>query len=108
MCLKGKIMVSEMMKAARFYELDAPLRIEHIPIPEISDDEVLVQVKAVGLCGSDIHILKEGLTLTAFKPITPGHEAAGIVARTGNKVEGWTQGERVSVLPGIYCGTCAQ
>lgn len=100
--------MTETMKAARFYEIDTPLRIEHVPIPEIGEDEVLVQVKAVGLCGSDIHILKEGLTLTAFKPITPGHEAAGIVARVGSKVEGWTPGERVSVLPGIYCGTCSQ
>lgn len=101
-------MATEMMKAARFYEIGVPLRIEHIPIPEIGEDEILVQVKAVGLCGSDIHILKEGLTLTAFKPITPGHEAAGIVARVGSKVQGWTQGERVSVLPGIYCGICPQ
>jgi alcohol dehydrogenase, propanol-preferring len=96
------------MKAARFYELDAPLRIEDIAVPEIGDDEVLVQVRAVGLCGTDIHILKEGQTLTAFKPITPGHEAAGVVARVGSAVAGWTRGDRVSVLPGIYCGACQQ
>ncbi|HEV2656258.1 MAG TPA: zinc-binding dehydrogenase [Ktedonobacteraceae bacterium] len=96
------------MKAARFYALDTPLRIEDIPVPEIGDDEVLVQIKAVGLCGTDIHILKEGQTLTAFKPITPGHEAAGVVARVGSAVEGWMRGDRVSVLPGIYCGACHQ
>jgi Zn-dependent alcohol dehydrogenase len=41
-------MANELMRAARFYELNAPLRIENIPIPEVGDDEVLVQVKAVG------------------------------------------------------------
>ncbi|HLZ58405.1 MAG TPA: zinc-binding dehydrogenase [Ktedonosporobacter sp.] len=101
-------MPTALMKAARFYELNAPLQIERISIPEIGDDEVLVQIKAVGLCGSDIHIIREGLTVPAFKPMTPGHEPAGVVARVGSKVEGWAPGTRVSVLPGIYCGACPQ
>jgi propanol-preferring alcohol dehydrogenase len=74
-------MGAELMKAARFHELNRPLRIEDIAIPEIGDDEVLVRVKAVGLCGTDIHITREGLTVPAFMPITPGHEPAGVVAR---------------------------
>lgn len=101
-------MATELMKAARFYALNEPLKIEHIPVPEIADDEALIQVKAVGLCGSDIHMLREGLTATGFMPITPGHEPAGIVARVGSKVEGWLPGTRVVVLPGIYCGACSQ
>src|SRR5437868_284493 len=94
------------MKATRFYAVNTPLRIENIPVPEIDADEVLVQVKAVGLCGSDVHIVYEGVTPTAFKPITLGHEPAGVVARVGSKVQGWTPGDRVSVLPLLFCGTC--
>lgn len=99
-------MPTELMKAARFYGLDAPLQLEQIPVPEIGANEALIQVKAVGLCGTDIHILREGLTRPAFKPMTPGHEAAGVVVRVGSSVTGWQPGARVAVLPGIYCGHC--
>lgn len=99
-------MATDTMKATRFYDVNTPLRIEDIPVPEIDADEVLVQVKAVGLCGSDVHIVYEGVTPTAFKPITLGHEPAGIVARVGSKVQGWAPGDRVSVLPLLFCGAC--
>lgn len=94
------------MKAARFYEVNQPLRIDQVAVPDIKDDEVLVQIKAVGLCGSDVHIVYEGITPTAFRPITLGHEPAGIVAKVGANVTGWEVGTRVSVTPGIFCGSC--
>lgn len=94
------------MKAARFYEVGEPLKIEEIPVPEIREDEVLVRIKAAGLCGSDVHIVHEGVTPTAFKPITLGHEPCGVVAAMGARVEGWEPGDRVSVVPGIFCGSC--
>jgi alcohol dehydrogenase, propanol-preferring len=99
-------METQTMKAAQFYEVNSPLRIEEIPIPDIGPEEVLVQVQAVGLCGSDVHIVYEGVTPTAFKPITLGHEPAGIVARVGSAVEEWQPGTRVSVLPLLFCGVC--
>src|SRR5215207_6189526 len=71
------------MKAARFYEVNESLRVEEVPVPEVQEDEVLVQTRAVGLCGSDIHIVFEGVTPTAFTPITLGHEPSGEVAHTG-------------------------
>ncbi|HET7479064.1 MAG TPA: alcohol dehydrogenase catalytic domain-containing protein, partial [Rubrobacteraceae bacterium] len=58
------------MTAARFYEVNEPLRLEEVPVPEVQEDEVLLQMKAAGLCGSDVHIVFEGVTPTAFKPIT--------------------------------------
>jgi propanol-preferring alcohol dehydrogenase len=94
------------MKAARFHEVNEPLRIEDVPVPEIQEDEVLVQVEVVGLCGSDIHIVYEGVTPTAFKPITLGHEPSGVVARMGSRVEGWEEGDRVTVDPVLFCGSC--
>jgi alcohol dehydrogenase, propanol-preferring len=96
----------ESMKAARFYEVNEPLRIEEVPVPEVREDEALVQIKAAGLCGSDVHIVFEGVTPTAFKPITLGHEPAGVVTATGSRVEGWEEGDRVCVVPGFWCGSC--
>jgi alcohol dehydrogenase, propanol-preferring len=94
------------MRAARFHEVNEPLRIEDVPVPEIQEDEVLVQVEAVGLCGSDIHIVFEGVTPTPFKPITLGHEPSGMVALTGSRVEGWEEGDRVTINPLLFCGSC--
>ena len=94
------------MKAARFHEVNEPLRIEDVPVPEIQEDEVLVQVEAVGLCGSDIHIVFEGVTPTPFKPMILGHEPSGVVARIGLRVEGWELGDRVVVDPLLFCGSC--
>ncbi len=98
--MKGK------MKAARFYRVGDPLKMETIPIPELSSGEVLVNVKACGICGSDIHIVYEGVTPTAYSPITLGHEPAGIIVEVGPEVEGWKPGERVTVNPFVTCGKC--
>lgn len=94
------------MKAARFYEAGRPLEVEEVPVPEIREDEALVRVRAAGICGSDVHIVFEGITPTAFTPITLGHEPAGVVAAVGSRVEGWEPGERVSVTPFYFCGAC--
>ena len=94
------------MKAARFHEVNEPLRIENVPVPDVEEDEVLVRTRAVGLCGSDLHIVFEGVTPTAFTPITLGHEPSGEVARTGARVEGWEEGDRVTVDPVLFCGSC--
>ncbi len=94
------------MKAARFYKVGESLKIEAIAVPELSPDEVLVEVKACGICGSDIHIVYEGVTPTAYAPITLGHEPAGVIAKIGSEVGGWKVGERVTVNPFVTCGKC--
>lgn len=99
-------MAQASMKAARFYEVNEPLKIEEVPVPEVREDEALVRIRAAGLCGSDIHIVFEGVTPTPYKPITLGHEPAGTVAAVGERVEGWAEGDRVSVVPGYWCGSC--
>ena len=97
--------IPETMRAARFYEVNKPLVIETVSVPEIKEDDALIQVKAAGLCGSDIHLVFEGAP-TAFKPIILGHEAAGILAKIGRNVQDWKIGTHVSVYPIIYCGKC--
>lgn len=94
------------MKAARFYNIHEPLKIEKIPIPSIGPDEVLIDVKAAGLCGSDVHIAFEGVTPTGFVPITLGHEPSGVVAKIGKNVTKWKVGDRAVVSAIVTCGKC--
>jgi propanol-preferring alcohol dehydrogenase len=97
----------EKMKAARFYKIGEPLKIDFIPIPELGPEDVLVDMKACGICGSDIHIVYEGVTPTAYSPVTLGHEPAGVIVEVGSEVQGWKAGDRVTVNPFLTCGKCA-
>lgn len=69
--------------------------------PVIKDYEVLVQVKAVGICGSDIHGM-DGSSGRRIPPIIMGHEASGIIAALGKDVQGWNIGDRVTFDSTIY------
>jgi L-iditol 2-dehydrogenase len=82
--------------------------IKELPLPEISPDEVLVKVMAVGVCGSDIHYYEHGRIgrYIVEKPLILGHECAGIVADVGGKVTRLKVGDRVAVEPGVTCGRC--
>ncbi|MBD3274057.1 MAG: alcohol dehydrogenase catalytic domain-containing protein [Candidatus Marinimicrobia bacterium] len=73
--------------------------------PEIRPDEVLVRVKAAGICGSDVHGM-DGSTGRRIPPIIMGHEAAGVIERVGPEVTGYAAGDRVTFDSTIYCGTC--
>lgn len=94
------------MRAGRFYKVGEPVKIEFIPIPELDEEEVLVRIKACGICGSDIHIVFEGFTSTSYVPITLGHEPSGIISAIGSKVKNWKIGDRVTVNPFLTCGKC--
>ena len=98
--------MKERMRAARFNKVGEPLKVEAIPIPELSSSEVLVRVRACGICGSDIHIVYEGVTPTAYSPITLGHEPSGVIAALGDEVKDWRTGERVAINPFLSCGKC--
>lgn len=98
--------MKETIKAARFYKVGEPLRVERVLIPAPGPEEVLINVKACGICGSDIHIVYEGVTPTAYSPITLGHEPSGVITLLGDEVEGWKVGDRVTVNPFITCGKC--
>jgi L-iditol 2-dehydrogenase len=72
-----------------------------VPMPVSADNEVLVEVKAVGICGSDVHGM-DGSTCRRIPPIIMGHEASGIIVETGKKVTGWNIGDRVTFDSTIY------
>ena len=71
------------------------------PDPEVADDEVLIQVKAVGICGSDVHGM-DGSSGRRKPPIVMGHEASGIIISMGKNVSGWNAGDRVTFDSTIY------
>jgi L-iditol 2-dehydrogenase len=78
---------------------------EDVPEPTIAADEVIIEVKACGICGSDVHGM-DGSTGRRIPPIIMGHEAAGVIRETGPAVKGWQPGERVTFDSTIYCGEC--
>ncbi|MHC4571567.1 MAG: galactitol-1-phosphate 5-dehydrogenase [Planctomycetota bacterium] len=78
---------------------------EDMPQPEIAPDDVLIQVKACGICGSDVHGM-DGSTGRRLPPIVMGHEAAGIIADLGKNVKNWKKGDRVTFDSTVSCGCC--
>jgi L-iditol 2-dehydrogenase len=78
---------------------------QDMEIPSIGPTDVLVQVKAVGICGSDVHGM-DGSTGRRQPPLVMGHEAAGIIGEIGSEVTQWKTGDRVTFDSTIYCGNC--
>jgi 2-desacetyl-2-hydroxyethyl bacteriochlorophyllide A dehydrogenase len=85
----------------------APQKLELVerPIPEPAMNEVLVKTKAVGICGSDIHLFRGDHPYTTY-PMIFGHEASGVVEAVGSDVIEFTAGEHVVLEPLIPCGKC--
>ena len=81
------------------------LEIQDVPEPEAGAGEVLVAVRACGICGSDVHGM-DGSTGRRRPPIIMGHEAAGVIVRAGAEVKGWAAGDRVTFDSTVYCGQC--
>src|SRR6202047_681034 len=81
------------------------LELVDMPVPEVGPNDLLVRVKACGICGSDVHGL-DGSTGRRIPPLVMGHEAAGEVAAVGANVDDLRIGERVTFDSTIYCGHC--
>ncbi len=76
-----------------------------VPDPSCADDEVLIQVKACGICGSDVHGM-DGSSGRRIPPIIMGHEASGVILRAGADVKDFAPGDRVTFDSTISCGDC--
>lgn len=96
------------MLAGRLNLENLDFTVEEVPIPEPGPDEVLVAVRAAGVCLSDVHLIDGTLRLAPQGAITLGHEVAGVVEKLGSAVpSSITVGQRVALLAGQSCGTCA-
>lgn len=105
------------MKSARIVAPNEPLQISDSETPLPQNDQVLVRVKAVGVCHSDLHLWEGGYDLGDGQfmkvtdrgvkyPVTPGHEIVGTAERIGDGVQGVSVGDHVLVYPWIGCSQC--
>jgi L-iditol 2-dehydrogenase len=78
---------------------------KEVPDPGIQPDEVLVEVKACGICGSDVHGM-DGSTGRRIPPIVMGHEASGVIVERGSAAGDWRAGEPVTFDSTVWCGEC--
>ncbi|NQU24378.1 MAG: alcohol dehydrogenase catalytic domain-containing protein, partial [Candidatus Nealsonbacteria bacterium] len=76
-----------------------------VPDPQVGPEDVLVEIKACGICGSDVHGM-DGSSGRRLPPIIMGHEAAGVIARLGDEVTGLEVGDRVTFDSMVSCGRC--
>lgn len=81
------------------------LELTDMPTPSIGPEDVLIKVKACGICGSDIHGW-DGSTGRRVPPLVMGHEASGEIAEVGAAVRGWKLGDRVTFDSTVSCGRC--
>lgn len=81
------------------------IKIQQIDRPTIQDDEVMVQVKRIGVCGSDIHVFHGSHPYTGY-PIVQGHEVSGVISEIGSAVNDLRVGEKVVFMPQVTCGEC--
>ena len=81
------------------------LELTDIPTPAIGPEDILVQVKACGICGSDIHGW-DGSSGRRQPPLVMGHEASGVVAAVGSSVKNFTEGDRITFDSTVWCGKC--
>src|SRR5580658_10202571 len=93
------------MKAVRLIEVGKALGVENLPVPEIGPDDVLVRVRAAGICHSDAHY-RAGLSDAGPLPMTLGHEIAGVAEEIGANVKHIAKGARVCVHYMATCGRC--
>jgi len=94
------------MRAVRLVQPGRPLETQEVPLPTVGPRDVLVRVRAAGICHSDAHY-RAGKSAVRPLPLTLGHEVAGVVERTGQAVGNFKAGDRVCLHYLASCGECA-
>jgi L-iditol 2-dehydrogenase len=94
------------MKAALFYGGREQMRVEPVDIPQVGSGDVLIRVRACGICGSDARSYFNGVEERYKIPVIFGHELTAEVSEVGETVQGYVPGERVVVAPIYGCGQC--
>ncbi len=92
------------MKQVRLVE-PQKIILEEVEKPCLEDNQVLIEVKRIGICGSDIHAYYDKHPYISC-PIVQGHEFSGEIAETGKSVDSFSPGDRVTVMPQLVCGQC--
>lgn len=96
------------MKAlVKYQKGEGNMEIRDLPEPAAGPGQIKIEVKAAGICGSDLHIYHDDIAIPINPPVVTGHEFSGVIAELGEGVTGWQVGDRVvSETAYSYCGTC--
>lgn len=81
------------------------IEFNEVPIPELKENDVLIKIIKIGICGSDIHVYHGEHPFTSY-PVTQGHEVSGEIVDFGAKVSGFKKGQKVTIQPQVVCGKC--
>ena len=81
------------------------IEFHEVPVPVPADDEILIKMMKIGICGSDIHVYHGKHPFTSY-PVTQGHEVSGEIVKLGKNVSGFHVGQKVTVQPQVTCGEC--
>lgn len=81
------------------------IEFRELPIPDFASNQVLIKVKKIGICGSDVHVFHGNHPYTSY-PVVQGHEVSGIIEKTGADVTGLSVGDKVTIQPQVSCGEC--
>jgi 2-desacetyl-2-hydroxyethyl bacteriochlorophyllide A dehydrogenase len=95
------------VKALRLVKIGEPLQLEDVPIPGVGERDVLVRIRAAGVCHSDVHY-RAGVSPVKPLPVTLGHEIAGSVEQVGSQVTALQVGDRVCLHYLLTCRDCLQ
>ena len=101
--------MKKIMKVMRQEVLTAPGKLEfhNIPVPDLKENDVLIKIMRIGICGSDIHVYHGKHPYTSY-PITQGHEVSGKIEKVGSSVKNLESGDKVTILPQVVCNQCYQ
>lgn len=78
---------------------------KEVPVPHLEEGQVMVKIRNIGICGSDIHVYHGKHPFTSY-PVTQGHEVSGEITEIGAGVEGFRIGQKVTIEPQVCCGKC--
>lgn len=81
------------------------IEFNEVPIPELKENDVLIKIVKIGICGSDIHVYHGEHPFTTY-PVTQGHEVSGEIVDLGANVSGLKKGQKVTIQPQVVCGKC--
>lgn len=81
------------------------IQFNEVPVPEVKENQVLIKIMKIGICGSDIHVYHGKHPFTSY-PVTQGHEVSGEIVKTGSLAGEWKTGQKVTIQPQVVCGKC--
>jgi L-iditol 2-dehydrogenase len=98
---------ARMQAVVKYGQQDGMVELREVPVPKIGPGEVLLAVKAAGICGSDVEMWRHHFTYRVNTPVIQGHEFCGVIAQVGREVKGWREGDAaVSETSAYVCGHC--